>query len=90
MQSASRPNVDSSFGKVGVEEKQETSTTEPQQDAERDPLELAKQSTNSAEDDFISGLRLVLVISAVTLVAFLMLLDMSIIATVRCRPILPK
>jgi hypothetical protein len=34
------------------------------------------------EQEYITGIKLYLVVSAVTLVAFLMLLDMSIIATV--------
>ena len=69
----------------------EKAETEPQkqlQDAapEDKPAE-ASAGQGAQEEEFITGFKLAIVLVAVTLVAFLMLLDTSIVATVRFLPL---
>lgn len=61
-----------------------TSTTavdEPKEASELSSIEEKPQTNDDEKEEFITGLKLIAVIAGVTLVAFLMLLDMSIIAT---------
>jgi uncharacterized membrane protein YqjE len=61
-------------------EKPNVSTDAKAEEVNNKTVELAKVET---EPEYIRGVKLALVITAVTLVAFLMMLDMSIIVTVR-------
>lgn len=52
-------------------------------------LEVVQESPKDGERKYISGVKLAMVTTAVTLVCFLVLLDTSIIVTVGClRPVL--
>jgi len=66
------------------EEKQPSSTPSTPQDPEKDTINDPELKTAAREEqDYITGFKLILVLVSVTLVAFLMMLDMSIIATVK-------
>lgn len=56
---------------------------------EKDERELdtpvQHETSGTSAEEYIDGTQLLAVVGSVTLVAFLMLLDMSIIATVQCR-----
>jgi hypothetical protein len=54
----------------------------------RAPTTTTEKSDVDVEPEYVSGVKLFLVITAVTLVVFLMLLDMSIIVTVRSAHLL--
>jgi hypothetical protein len=51
-------------------------------DAEKSPSDSTTTAQAEKQQEYITGWKLFVVIAAVTLVAFLMLLDMSIIVTV--------
>lgn len=65
------------------EEKQPLSMPSTLQDSEKDASKTLEQSITGEEHDYITGFKFVIVMVSVTLVVFLMLLDMSIIVTVR-------
>jgi len=66
------------------EKKQPPSASPIPQDPEQDTNKDSEPETAAREEqDYITGFKLVLVLVSVTLVAFLMMLDMSIIATVK-------
>lgn len=52
--------------------------------ADEDP-KIVQESTKNEEREYITGFKLGMVVVGVTLVAFLVLLDTSIIVTVSCR-----
>ena len=67
-------------------EKQVTALQPDGTSSSNDGAELNKlhtQKSNASEVEYITGIKLYLALASVTLVAFLMLIDVSIIATVR-------
>ena len=57
------------------------------QDSKKDPDEVPEQKTAEERQGYITGFNLAIVMVSVTLVTFLMLLDMSIIVTVSTTPL---
>jgi hypothetical protein len=58
----------------GTLEKQDTST--------RNPTDSGEIFTTAVEEEYVTGIKLVLIIASCTTAGFLMLLDTSIVATV--------
>lgn len=63
-----------------LEEEKEQDPTSPV--AEQSDEKPQQSSPAEDEDEYVTGFKLIIVIVAVTLVCFLMMLDMSIIVTV--------
>jgi hypothetical protein len=77
------PTRDQSLERGEEEKQQPPSMPSTPQDSENDTDKTLEQTTTGEEHEYITGFKLVIAMVSVTLVAFLMLLDMSIIVTVK-------
>jgi hypothetical protein len=76
------PEDNKEFGNIGVNSTADDKNLEQKVDTEKSPSDSRTATESEKEHEYITGWKLVLVLAAVTLVVFLMLLDMSIIVTV--------
>ena len=78
---------------LGLEKEAEVISDSPRHSTNDPPkeslvaVEAVKGDINDDEGKYLTGTKLGLVIASITLVTFLVLLDMSIIVTVGCAPV---